>query len=262
MLKQTDPTPIGSVQVNKITLPCTKCGEGFEVLDTSWAALKPDSFVCTPCDDKEMEDYRNAQREGAKEEKRARRLKESGIGERFYGMGIISYKPENKDAEKVLHECVEFVRNFDPRSGTNLMLIGSPGTGKNMLAAIICQLVIKKDFTALHTTALRCVRRVKDSWKHNEIDEQEVIDNFTSTDLLVIDEVGVQFGSPTELLYLTEIINDRYEKRRPTILISNLTIKQLEDILGARIMDRFYEGESKTLVFNWPSYRRKTNKEA
>jgi DNA replication protein DnaC len=169
-----------------------------------------------------------------------------------------NYKPVSAHAEKVFIECKAFAENFDSKSGKNLLLIGSPGTGKNMLAAIICQELIKKAFTCSHTTAIKAVRRIKDSWRDKEEGEQEVIDSFIKPSLLVIDEVGVQFGSPTELLYLTEVINERYEKRRPTILISNLTIKQLEEIIGHRIMDRFYEDGSKFLVFNWQSYRRQT----
>ena len=259
LLKQTDPEQIGSVimENEKITLQCIRCSTSHEIRNGSWLAEHPERFVCYPCEESERIRREQESKDKEKEIRIQKRLNISGIGERFIGMGFLRYKPENEDAEKVLHECIEFTRNFSSGNGTNLLLIGSPGTGKNMLAAIIGQSVIKKDFSSAHTTALRCVRRVKDSWKHNDVDEQDIIDRYTSPDLLVIDEVGVQFGSPTELLYLTEIINERYEKRKSTILISNLTVKQLEETIGARIMDRFYEDGSKTLVFNWPSYRRK-----
>jgi DNA replication protein DnaC len=220
--------------------------------------------LCSICREKEELRYRQrleAEAEANDERRREKKIREymqqSCIGERFVGMGFVDYHPENEAAQKVYHACIEFTKDFHPTSGTNLLMIGSPGTGKNMLAAIICQALIKQQYSCLHTTAMRCVRRVKDSWRDKGEKEQEIINSFIGPDLLVIDEVGVQFESPTELLYLTEIINDRYEKKRPTILISNLTLKQLEEIMGARIMDRFYEGDSKFLVFNWPSYRRK-----
>ena len=48
----------------------------------------------------------------------------------------------------------------------------------------------------------------KSTWRHNaEMTEEEVIERFASLDLLIIDEVGVQFGSPTEMTILQEIIN-------------------------------------------------------
>lgn len=103
---------------------------------------------------------------------------------------------------------------------------------------------------------MKLVRRVKDSWRNKEESEQTVIDSFVLPSLLVIDEIGVQFGSATEQLYLTEVINERYEKRRPTILISNLKLSQLTEVMGERVIDRFYDDGSKFLVFDWPSYRR------
>ncbi|MBV2395779.1 ATP-binding protein, partial [Escherichia coli] len=84
----------------------------------------------------------------------------------------------------------------------------------------------------------RLTRAVKNTWRHNsERTEDEVIDHFVSLDLLIIDEVGVQFGTPAEITILQEIINARYESILPTILISNLTFDQLKESIGERIVD-------------------------
>ena len=166
------------------------------------------------------------------------------------------YKPTCGKATKILSECQNYVDTFEATSGCNVLMIGSPGTGKNMMAAIIGQEIIKRDFSFFHITAMKLVRHIKDSWRNKEVSEQEVINSFVSPSLLVIDEIGVQFGSPTEQLFLTEVINDRYEKRRPTILISNLKLSQLTEVMGERVIDRFYDDGSKLFVFDWQSYRR------
>ena len=58
------------------------------------------------------------------------------------------------------------------------------------------------------TDVMRLTRAVKSTWRHNaEMTEEDVIERFASLDLLIIDEVGVQFGSPTEMTILQEIIN-------------------------------------------------------
>lgn len=217
---------------------------------------------CPPCD--ESRRLAREQQQKAEQEKRMIRLKEErilsrlrscNIGERFMGMDFDSYKPTCEKAKSVMTTCREYVENYIDKS-CNLLMIGSPGTGKNMLAGIIGQEIIKRDFSFYHTTAMKLVRTIKDSWKDREQNEQEIINSFISHSLLAIDEIGVQFGSATEQLYLTEVINERYEKRRPTILISNLTISQLTEVMGARVIDRFYDDGSKILVFDWPSYRR------
>jgi len=74
-----------------------------------------------------------------------------------------------------------------------MVLIGSPGTGKNMVAALICMDVVNQGFTAVHTTAIKLVRRIKESWQQGSKEtEQEAINNFTAPSLLVIDEIGVE----------------------------------------------------------------------
>src|SRR5690606_23131134 len=101
------------------------------------------------------------------------------------------------------------------------------------------------------------IRAVKDTYRRDSTQtEAEAIASFVTPDLLILDEVGVQFGSDTEKLILFEIINGRYESMKPTIVISNLAIGELEAYLGERAFDRLREGGGKAVVFDWPSYRR------
>lgn len=116
------------------------------------------------------------------------------------------------------------------------------------------------DFKCLvhHFTSedMRLTRAVKNTWRHGiDSTEEDVIERFASLDLLIIDEVGVQFGSPTEMTILQEIINARYESVLPTILISNLTFEQLKESIGERIVDRVTDGGRNRLAFGWESYR-------
>lgn len=263
-LNVTTTQPTSSVEketaVNEI---CDECGAIKESVFTGIEGMESFS-ICKPCSDsrqKQRDAELNARMEREKEEQRnkkiARMLSDCAIGERFKGMTFDDYKPVDKSAAGTLESCKDYISNFTGNRSTNLLMIGSPGTGKNMLAAIICQELIKLDFACLHTTAMKLVRKVKDSWRDKEVSEQSVIDSMTDPALLVIDEIGVQFGSATEQLYLTEIINERYEKQRPTILISNLKLSELTAIMGERVIDRFYDDGSKILVFNWQSYRRK-----
>lgn len=74
--------------------------------------------------------------------------------------------------------------------------------------------------------------------------------------LLVIDEVGVAFGTESERTIFYQIINGRYERVLPTVLVSNLAEKDLPASIGERAMDRLREGGGVTLVFDWESYRK------
>lgn len=264
---RTAPKPIGS-EIRSLLLlpapapktePCETCGTPL-VRPPDWLG---GACYCPVCIEAQaaMERDRLAREEQERQEavKRAqvqRYLADSCIGERFRGLTFADYRPVCAGAAHVLRACREFVTDFHAGCGANLVFVGSPGTGKNMLSAIIGQELMGRGFSFLHTTAVKIVRRFKDSWKSPGVTEEEVLRYFVTPALLVIDEVGVQFGSATEQLYLTEVINDRYESRRSTILLSNLTLKQIEETLGVRAVERFHEDNSRVLVFNWQSYRR------
>jgi DNA replication protein DnaC len=208
-------------------------------------------------EDKEREEKDRKEQERVKQAAFQKRFDDCMIGRRFKSVSFRDYKPQGDHATKVLAFCERYAETFADRlkAGDSLCMVGACGTGKNMLAAAICNKVMADGATALHTTAIKIVRKIKATWATKE-DEQVAIASFSTPDLLVIDEVGVQFGTKTEQMFLTEVINDRYEAMRPTILISNLLAKDLEGYLGHRAIDRFYEGDSSVLVFDWSSYRR------
>lgn len=189
-----------------------------------------------------------------------RALKDISVGARYQGMGFNEYQAPNAAARKVATTCQRYAETFSDRlkNCDNILMFGNPGTGKNMLSACICQSLVGQGYSVLHTTALKLVRRIKESWgKGKDLTEQQAIDQFSKPDLLVIDEVGIQFGSDTEKILLFEVINERYENMRPTVVISNLTAAAVEEYLGSRVMDRFHEGKSAVLEFTWDSYRRR-----
>ena len=107
----------------------------------------------------------------------------------------------------------------------------------------------------LYAEAIKIVRGIKDTWG-KEATEQAAIDKYVRPKVLVIDEIGVQYGSETETQFLTEIINDRYNQKKQTILSGNVTVLEMQKILGDRVIDRFKES-GKVLVCDWESYRSK-----
>ena len=201
-----------------------------------------------------------ADRVKAKQAVVARLMPNAQIGKRYHNMTFPDYKPTCKESTEIKTRCVRYSETFKNRleNCDSILMLGKPGTGKNMLAACICRSIMEQGFTALHTTAIKLVRAIKGAWhKDSEQTEQEVINSFLIPDLLVIDEIGVQFGSDTEKLFLTEIVIDRHENMRPTILLSNLSLPEIETYIGLRAIDRFYEGDSAIMTFTWESWRRR-----
>ncbi|HGL6397181.1 TPA: ATP-binding protein [Citrobacter koseri] len=183
------------------------------------------------------------------------------IPSRFESCTLQNYEPVNDDAKRVLKVCQAYASRWPERlqKGGGLVMCGKPGTGKNHLAlAIARHAITEHQSSAVFTTALRIARAYKSTWsKGAENTEDDVIRYFTKPDLLIIDEVGVQFGSDAEKLIMFEIINTRYERMKPTILISNQTKEELAAFIGERVLDRMSDGGGCTLSFTWDSYRSK-----
>lgn len=184
-----------------------------------------------------------------------KRLDNAMILPRFKSKTLDNFIATLEGQKKAKGVSVWFLDNLE--NVTGLIFLGSPGTGKNHLATGIIKSAIEEyDKTALITETIKIIRAIKESWRKDGDTESQVIKSFIDPDILVIDEVGVQFGSDTERMYLTEIINDRYNHKKPTILLSNLNKNGLTEIIGERALDRFREG-GKLFVFDWESYRSK-----
>ena len=185
----------------------------------------------------------------------------AAIPPRFKNKKFSDYKAGCQKSKRALAICQKYAENFDKRfeAGGGLALCGSPGTGKTHLAASIANHVIENfGKSVIFNSVMSAMRKVKSTYsKTSEMTELEAVESFTRPDLLILDEVGVQFGTNAEMMILFEIINVRYQNMKPTILISNLPHSELNDYIGERVVDRMQEGGGAIIPFDWDSYRSK-----
>ena len=182
------------------------------------------------------------------------------LPKRFRGCSFDNYILDdgNKDQRLAYTICKKYADNFEGRLkvGGCLILHGSCGTGKTHLACALVNKISLSGYTSDYSKVYDVVQSIKNTWSDRSTTEAEAMNKYLKPDLLIIDEVGMQFGSESEELILFRILNKRYEDLKSTIVISNLSESELNKFLGERIIDRFKEAGGANIGFKWISYRK------
>lgn len=114
--------------------------------------------------------------------------------------------------------AVEALREILTGHLGTLIVSGGVGTGKTHLAAVAVHEWERASRgapgSAQYVTADRLVREIKISWQQGTA-EQAVLDRYGDCGILVLDELGVGFGSNTETHYLSWTVARRYDLERP-----------------------------------------------
>jgi DNA replication protein DnaC len=186
------------------------------------------------------------------------RLQQTGIPLRYRNKTFASFVADTDGKAVARAGAMAFAADFSRhrRDGSVLVLSGKPGTGKSHLAIAIGQQVMQRG-TVLYTSAIDAVRMIRDTWRRDaERSESQVLRMLAAIDLLILDEVGVQYGTDAEQITLFDIIDKRYRDLMPTILLTNLGTADMKAFLGERSFDRLREG-GVWLKFDWESQRGK-----
>jgi DNA replication protein DnaC len=174
------------------------------------------------------------------------------FGIRYINATLDNYIAETKEQERVLSSIRAYIVYCDDKS---LVFIGNHGTGKNHLATCVGRYYLDQGKTIEVVTAYFLFAKLKESWTIAK--ETELILFYSKVGLLVIDEIGRTFGSQTELNFLGEILNKRYNNKKPFLLISNIAEKEEADkFIGSQIDSRLSQ-MADIYYFTWDDWRKK-----
>lgn len=228
------------IMVNSI---CPKCVDEFDLIVEAKA--------------KEIESEREDAAQKKRTEKRMEELLVRGVSKRSMGKTFKTYTGDTAGKKNALESCLELSSKIkNDEQPFNLIMVGGVGTGKTHLANSMVIDLFDAKKVCVRINLIDLIRRLKATWsRDSEETETEVIEMFVGVDLLIIDEVGIQFGSDTEKMFVFDIINGRYEECLPTAIISNLDINGVKEIIGERCVDRLREDGGKVVAFDWKSHR-------
>ena len=139
-----------------------------------------------------------------------------------------------------------FVRNFDKRRPEWLFFVGKPGSGKTTEAAWSVRALIENKYAVSRFfNAFELTRQLIASKRRND-DHEEILDEITKADLIVLDDLFKavpkqgSYGYDDFIAATLEIIWTRYDSKKPMIVTTQINfndIARIDSTLAGRIAE-------------------------
>lgn len=180
----------------------------------------------------------------------------------FDNFDITDPDPQVQARKYAIREwCREYAYTFTEETSSGFIFGGTTGTGKNHMAAAICNDLMPRGFSCLVITVNELMIQLRASY--DTIGEDQFIRNMIDFDLLVLDEIGLQRKNDNEKLTINTIIDQRIGRMKPTGMLTNLRPESddaneetMATVVGSRIMSRMRMNGGKWKSFVWEDYRK------
>ena len=163
-----------------------------------------------------------------------KRYEMSGVPKKFYAHSLDTYVAHNAFQESLKAQVSAYIAD----AGNKMLLFyGNNGNGKTHLACAIVRAL-----GGCYTTSFKlCIEYEAGSDFKAKRSRPEVLDFYVAQKMLVIDEIGRFSDEKTEKVIIPAIINMRYEDNLPTVIVSNLSKKEIVEYFGKATYDRMTE---------------------
>ena len=136
---------------------------------------------------------------------------------------------ERSDIKKYIKDFLK--KKMAGESAKGMYLSGSFGSGKSYILSALLNELSNKGFKTIIVHYPSLLKKLKASF--NEYNYDEVLDEITTCDILLIDDIGAENNSPwARDEVLGTILQYRMDNELSTFFTSNFTIDELETILS------------------------------
>lgn len=181
----------------------------------------------------------------------------AGIGVTYQRLDFADYEGERD----ILQSLSKYMENYDRYAsrGIGLLLTGSFGTGKTMIANLVLKEFVKQGYRCFATTFAQTVDMLTAAWKSPE-DRRYFQRRFVDSEILLLDDVGRELRSKSNLTESTfdNILRTRVQEGRPTFITTNMSPEELGEGYGAAILSLLRE-HSIVCEMNGDDFRAQSN---
>lgn len=178
------------------------------------------------------------------------RLRFANIPEMFRELELRTFRtdiyrlPESREKINLACKVVKrYLDNFSEmeESGMGLYLVShTKGSGKTRMAAGIANELMRHGKQVKFAVSSAILKEIKSTWHEDSAyTESRLIDQLCITDILIIDDFGMENVNPWVNEKFYQIINERYIRHKVTIVTSNEKLR--ESRYDERIISRLKE---------------------
>lgn len=138
---------------------------------------------------------------------------------------------------KVLESCQRYVRGFGSES-PNLLFTGAPGLGKTHLSLAIAEGVVNSGRLVMYVSAPHLMDELERGKFQKDAAALEYREIIFGCDLLVIDDLGTELVTQYTQAEIYDLVNTRLNTSCPTIINTNLSMKEIEKNYTSRVASR------------------------
>ncbi|BED92745.1 MAG: DNA replication protein DnaC [Candidatus Paraimprobicoccus trichonymphae] len=163
---------------------------------------------------------------------------------KFEDFDLKHYSFKNLSEMKIiLNFCKDYAKKFN-FSFESVVMTGKTGLGKTHLAIAIADVLIGKNFSVIYSSFPEIVANLEKS----RFSKNFNYDNLIDCDFLILDDFGEESRSNFSNSIVYNIINNRILLKKPYIIITNLSVAEVEINYSEKIFSRIL-GSCKILCF-------------
>ena len=137
----------------------------------------------------------------------------------------------------ILNFCKKYAENFR-KDSPSLLMTGNTGLGKTHLSLAIAREAINKGFGVIYTSTQNMISNMEKEKFRGYVVSNESEKHYADCDLLIIDDLGTEYATPFSSAAVYNVINSRIMRGKPTIISTNLSMRELEKYYTQRMVSR------------------------
>lgn len=149
--------------------------------------------------------------------------------------------------EKILYFCKNYAEPFNKNS-ENLFMHGATGLGKTHLSLAIANTLINSGYNVIYASTPNIISKLEKEHFNYNFSEDETEKHLIDCDLFILDDLGTEFQTSFSNATIYNIINSRIMYQKPTIISTNLSMKEIQSAYSKRLVSRII-GNYKQLFF-------------